>query len=665
LFADDCLVFAQASASGATRLQNIFETYRIGSGQMVDRAKSAVFFSANCTNEMKQEVHEFSGIDVEALVEKYLGLPTALGRLSDDQFEHIITKLKKLVNSYAAKNLSGAVREVLVKAICQAIPTYSMSCFRLSKKMCKRITSIVARFWWGGHEHKQKIHWKKWSDIAIPKDAGGMGFRDFQLFNQAMLAKQGWRLMTKPDSLCAKVLRGKYYHGSDFLSATKKKNSLHVWRAILHGREALKKGLIKRVGDGSTIRIFDDPWIPTNSNGRPLCKPREAKAVRVDELIDTEQMCWSEEKLEVNLIETNRRAVCQIPLGRFAEDEWGWTQEDNGVFSVRSAYRMLSSIQQATQPASTCSKTCWKKLWKLLVPPKVRAFWWRVIKGFVPSRQVLNFRHVEKVGFCEACGKQEESIFHALFECTWARLFWSELKITANVKVPQFHPNTWAMDVIDSKVMVESQTSMILCGCWAAWQERNARKHGERGRSVTDSVRWAMQTSLDLSHSSREKPRKVLKPKEHWKPPAEGVIKINTDASFQEQEMTGGIGLVVRDHQGNLVRGQALWYGHAESALSMEALAIREGARLAQERGYVHVVIESDSLMAVNLCNADDQNRSKLRAIVQEIRDITRAFASFSILAVGREANNAAHLCAKHKRTQDYFKAWANSVKQC
>jgi ribonuclease HI len=290
----------------------------------------------------------------------------------------------------------------------------------------------------------------------------------------------------------------------------------------------------------------------------------------------------------------------------------------------------------------------------------VRAFWWRVIKGFVPSRQVLNFRHVEKVGFCEACGKQEESIFHALFECTWARLFWSELKITANVKVPQFHPNTWAMDVIDSKVMVESQTSMILCGCWAAWQERNARKHGERGRSVTDSVRWAMQTSLDLSHSSREKPRKVLKPKEHWKPPAEGVIKINTDASFQEQEMTGGIGLVVRDHQGNLVRGQALWYGHAESALSMEALAIREGARLAQERGYVHVVIESDSLMAVNLCNADDQNRSKLRTIVQEIRDIRRAFASFSILAVGREANNVAHLCDKQASSDRRRCLWIN-----
>ena len=94
-------------------------------------------------------VHVNMEIETEALVEKYLGLPTAIGKSSDVQFEHIATNIRKLVNGYVPKLLSSAAREVLIKAVCQAIPTYSMSCFRLSKKLCKKLTNIVARFFWG------------------------------------------------------------------------------------------------------------------------------------------------------------------------------------------------------------------------------------------------------------------------------------------------------------------------------------------------------------------------------------------------------------------------------------------------------------------------------------------------------------------------------------
>jgi hypothetical protein len=87
---------------------------------------------------------------VEALVEKYLGLPTALGRSTDELFKHIVAHIKKLVNGYVCKKMSSASREIVVKAICEAIPTYLISCFRLSKKMCKNITSVVSRF--GGEE---------------------------------------------------------------------------------------------------------------------------------------------------------------------------------------------------------------------------------------------------------------------------------------------------------------------------------------------------------------------------------------------------------------------------------------------------------------------------------------------------------------------------------
>jgi hypothetical protein len=97
---------------------------------------------------------------------------------------------------------------------------------------------------WGGDEKKRKIHGRRWEKISIPKSIGGMGFRDFQPFIEAMWANQAWRLMMKPDSLCDQVLCSKYFHDRELLSATRKHNGSHIWNAILHGQEAMSRGLI-------------------------------------------------------------------------------------------------------------------------------------------------------------------------------------------------------------------------------------------------------------------------------------------------------------------------------------------------------------------------------------------------------------------------------------
>jgi hypothetical protein len=131
------------------------------------------------------------------------------------------------------------------------------------------------------------------------------------------------------------------------------------------------------------------------------------------------------------------------------------------------------------------------------------------MKRFVPARQILKESHMDKLGFCEACGVPEETIQHAMFSCTWAKNFWSELKKSMGIKVPTLHPRSWAMDLIDGSTLSKEQTSMVLCGCWASWRERNARKHGETGRSVTESVRWVMQTTFDLAQVGREKVEKA------------------------------------------------------------------------------------------------------------------------------------------------------------
>ena len=95
--------------------------------------------------------------------------------------------------------------------------------------------------------------------MCWPKETGGLGFRDLQSFNLAMLAKQGWRLIQNEDSLILRILRAKYYSNGDFWSANLGSNPSYTWISILEGRNVLNLGLFWRVGNGSTIKINDNP----------------------------------------------------------------------------------------------------------------------------------------------------------------------------------------------------------------------------------------------------------------------------------------------------------------------------------------------------------------------------------------------------------------------
>jgi hypothetical protein len=125
---------------------------------MVNMSKSVIFFSSNCGASVKHSFKKILNIHTKALGEKYLGLPTAVGRSSKKAFEPIPTKIRGLVNGWGEKLLSCAARETLIKAVAQLILTYSMSCFLLSPETCRKITLAISNYWWGGAVDSRGMH---------------------------------------------------------------------------------------------------------------------------------------------------------------------------------------------------------------------------------------------------------------------------------------------------------------------------------------------------------------------------------------------------------------------------------------------------------------------------------------------------------------------------
>jgi hypothetical protein len=151
--------------------------------------------------------------------------------------------------------MSRGAKEVM-KSVCQAVPTYVMGMFKLPGNLCEELNQMIRYFWWREEGGQRKVHWVAWEKLLMPKILEGMGFRDMKLFNQALLARQAWRLIQYLDSLCASLLKAKYFPRGELVGMVFPSEASPMWRSIEHGLALLKKCVIWRVKYGEQNSKF-------------------------------------------------------------------------------------------------------------------------------------------------------------------------------------------------------------------------------------------------------------------------------------------------------------------------------------------------------------------------------------------------------------------------
>ncbi|XP_040987716.1 uncharacterized protein LOC121235437 [Juglans microcarpa x Juglans regia] len=319
-------------------------------------------FSANVDMEKRQTIMNLWNSSQLQQYENYLGLPPLIGRSKTTASADIKHRVWLKLQGRKGNMFSQGGMEILLKAIALAIPSYAMSCFKLPAKLCSEIESMMARYWWRQKNEEKNVHWISWKRTCQSKSIGGMGFKDLEIFNMAMLAKQAWRLLQNKESL-------------------------------FHEMYAARQELFAE---------------SNNQREEQVCQLKD----QVSSLIDPSTNWWNLTKVRALFNPKIAEVVLRIhPRALGYMDKWMSEHEKSSNFSIKSAY-IFFKIHLEHDCGETLNgaimKKFWNSLWRLRIPHKVKVFAWKACKESLPSKANLINRKLDISGQSYFCKHQME-----------------------------------------------------------------------------------------------------------------------------------------------------------------------------------------------------------------------------------------------------------------
>jgi hypothetical protein len=268
---------------------------------------------------------------------------------------------------------------------------------------------MTCKFWWGSSQDRKRIHWIKWSQLCKHKQEGGLGFKGIRAFNEDLLAKQGWKCITQPDSILTRTLKAKYFPKCDFLHAKPNRIMSYTWHSILQAGWILKKGGLWNIGNGKSVQIWDDNWLP-DQTGHKIWSPKKEGTTQsmVHDLILPLSRTWNQGLISKLFYPFEAQQIQNIPIIDTSQpDEFCWPKTKEGVYTVKSGYQAIQDWKNKdNDPAPSDNmkeNTICKILWRQKIPPKYTHLMWRLLNNGLPVRSNLGIRGISCNPLCPRC----------------------------------------------------------------------------------------------------------------------------------------------------------------------------------------------------------------------------------------------------------------------
>uniref|UniRef100_A0A2N9GTN8 Reverse transcriptase domain-containing protein n=1 Tax=Fagus sylvatica TaxID=28930 RepID=A0A2N9GTN8_FAGSY len=656
MYADDIILFSKTNKKETTILNQCLDTYCTWSGQIVNRNKSGLVFSKYTpkpTIRHTKHLLQMKTLKKDAI---YLGAPLFLSKASVRDFQFLKERLEAKLMGWRSKCLSWAGRCTMIKSVAQALPTYVMSTFELPNKICESMDALNRRrFWWKPNMVNQNgkyMAWNSWDKLCQTKRDGGLGFRKTKEVNMALIAKLSWMVASKRNSICMELLRKKYKVRKDWLSKEPMKTASPIWRAIEKAKKIVLKGACYMVGDGNSINIWKDPWVPWLEDFKP--KPKDDSIQfnpqMVSSLIDQNAHNWKLEALEQLFDQESVEAISRIIIPiRQREDKLMWIHDHKGVFTVKSAYKLNHDNSSGSNAGFE-----WQRIWKLKAHERTKMLIWRIGANVLPTKERIAQRMPISDTSCSLCNAEPESSAHLFFNCTVARAIWyggswcfrsDSISVQNNEDIVKIVLDPPCLGRLQNKAELKDHYSLIMgTTIEAIWNLRNRVLHNGEHINLDAIVNNIESRILEYKLSKEPPNQKVPTEPARWCCPPPNVVKLNVDAAIASDFST--LAVIARDSNGNILKAWAKRSSHSDP-LQAETCAILWALKLAAEESFLHILVEGDSKISFDAIQGESTVPWSISSIVSNVIELRKVFVSCDFCWVGREANFVAHSLAK------------------